>query len=385
MKVALVYNPDAKGIINVFGIQNREWYPEETIQGVTEALKQAGHEVERFAGDRFLLSRLKKFLPNLSKRRPNGLVLNMALGIQGKCRYTHVRALLEAAGIPYTGSSPLGHIITLDKVVAKQIFIAQGLRTPNYRVFSDPDERAHNLEFPLIVKPRGEAASFGLRIVEDEEALREAVTHILIDYKQTALVEEFIEGREINVGILGNDPPEALPVLELLLGGNKGQIYSHEVKFARSNRMRAKKVCPADLPPETAAYIQKVAVQAFGALNVYDFARVDFRLDMYNQPYILEVNSMASLNPGSSFVHAAKKAGYSYDQIVNRIVEVACERYAAEEPDYFGPQNEDCRDRDGEAGDAPLHKASARRKAGPGSKDPAGSDKRNRGSRKGSP
>lgn len=340
MKVAVVYNPDAKGIINVFGIQNREWYPPETIERVVRALEKGGHEVEMIAGDRHLLSKLGKFLPKLSRRRANGIVLNMALGIQGKCRYTHVPALLEVAGIPYTSSSPLGHILALDKVVAKQIFIASGLPTPNYRVFSSPDERVHSLEFPLIVKPRGEAASFGVKIVRDEASLREAVDRTLCEYRQTVLVEEFIQGREINVGILGNDPPEPFPVLELLLDGGEDQVYSHEAKFARSRRKKAKKVCPTDLPRETAAFIQKTAVQAFQALNVYDFARVDFRLDEFNRPYILEVNSMASLNPGSSFVHAAKKAGYTYDQLVNRVVEVAHRRYAAEEPDLFDPKKE---------------------------------------------
>ncbi len=312
-----------------------------TIHRVCRALEKGGHEVELVPGDRFLLSKLKKFLPKLSKRRANGLVLNMALGIQGKCRYTHVPALLEVAGIPYTGSSPLGHILALDKVVAKQIFTAAGLPTPNYRVFSSPDEKSHNLQFPVIVKPRGEAASFGLRIVEEEGALREAVNHVLVDYKQTALVEEFIEGREINVSILGNRPPQAFPVLELLLEGGQGQIYTHEAKFAKSARRSAKKVCPAKLPKETAAYIQKIAVEAYRALDVYDFARVDFRLDRYNQPYVLEVNSMASLNPGSSFVFAADRAGYDYDKLVNRIVAVAYERYAAEEPDYFNHQTVD--------------------------------------------
>jgi D-alanine-D-alanine ligase len=339
LKVAVVYNPDARGIINVFGIQNREWYPQETIQRAVTALEKAGHEVNLIPADRLLLAKLKKFLKGLSKRRPNGIVLNMALGIQGKCRYTHVPAMLEAAGVPYTGSSPLGHILALDKVVAKQIFNASGLPTPNHQVFSDPDQRVGNLQFPLIVKPRGEAASFGLRIVESEVALKEAVDNVLTDFKQTALVEEFIEGREMNVGVLGNNPPEAFPVLELLLGGENNKVYTHEAKFAKSARKKARKVCPADLPAETAAYLRKLAIQAFQVLHVYDFARVDFRLDAYNQPYVLEVNSMASLNPGSSFVYGARAAGYTYDRLINRIAEVACERYASEEPDYFGPKN----------------------------------------------
>jgi D-alanine-D-alanine ligase len=340
MKVAVVYNPDARGIINVFGIQNREWYPQATIDRVVGALRRAGHEVELIAGDRFLLTRLNKFLPRLSRKRANGIVLNMALGIQGKCRYTHVPAILEVAGIPYTSSSPLGHILALDKVVAKQIFIASGLPTPAYRVFSSPEERAHSLDFPLIVKPRGEAASFGLKIVHDEKELREEVDRTLNEYKQTVLVEEFIQGREINVGILGNSPPEMFPVLELLLDGGEGEVYTHEAKFARSRRKKARKVCPADLPAETAAYVRELAGRAFQALSVYDFARVDFRLDKFNRPYILEVNSMASLNPGSSFVYAAGRAGYSYDQLVNKIVEVAYRRYATEEPDLFNAEKD---------------------------------------------
>jgi D-alanine-D-alanine ligase len=338
LRIAVVYNPNAKGIVNAFGIQNREWYPQETIQKAADALKDGGHEVELIAGDRTLLAKLRKFLPKLSKRRPNGLVLNMALGIQGKCRYTHVPATLEVAGIPYTGSGPLGHTLAMDKVVAKQILTASGLLTPSYQVFSDPDQEVHPLKYPLIVKPRGEAASFGLRVARDAESLKEAVDRILLEYRQQALVEEFIEGREINVGILGNNPPEPLPVLELILANNRDGIYTHETKFAKSTRKGARKVCPADLPPETEAYVQKVAMQAYELLNINDLARVDIRLDRYNQPYILEVNSMPSLNPESSFVHAAKKAGYDYCKLINRIVDVALERYAAEAPDYFNRQ-----------------------------------------------
>jgi D-alanine-D-alanine ligase len=338
VKVALVYNLNAKGIINVFGIQNREWYPEETIEKVVAALEKGGHEVELVAGDRLMLSKLKKYLPKLSKKRPNGIVLNMALGIQGKCRYTHVPAILEVAGIPYTGSGPLGHTLAMDKVIAKQILIASGLPTPNYRVFSDQNELSVHLQFPLIVKPRGEAASFGLKIVHDTESLKEAVNQILLDFKQPALIEEYVEGREINISILGNNTPQAFPALELILKAEGEKIYTHESKFTKSARKSAKKICPADLPPETAAYIQKIAIQAFQILNIHDYARVDFRLDKYNQPHILEVNSMASLNPSSSFVHAARKAGYSYDRLINRIIEVACARYAEEEPAYFYQQ-----------------------------------------------
>ena len=335
MKVAVVYNRDRKGTINVFGMQNREWYPEETIQRVIGALESGGHEVYRIPADRSLLSNLKKFLPKLSKRRPNGIVFNLALGVQGKCRYTHVPAILEVAGIPYTGSSPMGHILAQDKVVAKQIFMASNLPTPNYRVYMSEELDAPHLNYPVIVKPRGEAASFGLKTVEDDAALREAVAEIINDYRQPVLAEEFIEGREVNVSLLGNDPPKAMPVLELILGDGESSVYSHEAKFHQKTAGKAKKVCPADLPPETSAYIQKLAVRVFEVLNVFDYGRVDFRLDRYNQPHILEMNSMASVNPSSSFVTAARKAGLSYEKLINRIIDIAIQRYSREEPDYF--------------------------------------------------
>jgi len=335
MRVAVVYNRDRSGTINVFGMQNREWYPEETIQKVISALESGGHVVELIQADRFLLTNLNKFLPKLSKRRPNGLVFNLALGVQGKCRYTHVPSILELGGIPYTGSNPMGHTLAQDKVVAKQIFLASNLPTPSYRVFLSDELDAPYLKYPVIVKPRGEAASFGVKIVHDDSELKNAISELLEEYKQPALAEEFIAGREVNVGILGNNPPEAFPVLELLLDGVENGVYTYEAKFKRIQRKKVKKVCPADLPPETAAYIQKLAKSAFEMLNIYDFGRVDFRLDQYNQPYILEMNSMASVNPRSSFVKAATKAGYSYDKLINRIIEVAILRYSREEPEFF--------------------------------------------------
>ena len=339
MRVAVVFNKDRKGTINVFGMQNQEWYTEETIQMVVEALEWGGHEVELIAADRFLLAKLNKFLPKLSKRRPNGIVLNLALGVQGKCRYTHVPAMLEIGGIPYTGSSPMGHALAQDKVIAKQIFMSTNLPTPDYRVFLSEELESPFLKYPVIVKPRGEAASFGLKIVNDDDSLRLAVSQLFAEYKQPTLAEEFIEGREVNVAVLGNHPPVALPVLELVMNEGPQAIYTYEAKFGKAGSKKVKMICPAKLPPETTAYIQELAVQAFAALNIYDYGRVDFRLDKYNLPHILEMNSMASVNPHSSFVTAAKAAGISYNQLINRLIEVAVERYSREEPDFFKPLN----------------------------------------------
>ena len=338
VKVAVVYNRHKDGIINAFGQQNKEWYPEETIDLVAKALKKAGHSIGLIEGDRHLLVRLDDFLPKLSPDEEPGIVFNLALGIQGKCRYTHIPAVLEMAGIPYTGSSPLGHALALDKALSKQIFLANRLATPQFSVFYDKNQLKDlklHLKFPLVVKPRSEAASIGLSVVKNEKSLKEAVACILETFKQPALVEEFIEGREINVSIIGNYPPLVFPVLELELEKTSSNVFTHEDKFHLSGK-KIQKICPADLPSGLDTSIRNIALQAYKALSIYDHARVDMRLDKNKNPYLIEINSMASINPSSSLVYAAKVIDLDYDQLINKILESAISRYAREEPEIFG-------------------------------------------------
>lgn len=338
MKVAVVYNRHKDGVINTFGLQNKEWYPEETVDLVAKALKKAGHSVKLIEGDRYLLVHLDDFLPKLSPDEEPGIVFNLALGIQGKCRYTHVPAALEMAGIPYTGSSPLGHALALDKAISKQIFLASGLATPQFFVFNDKNQLKDlklRLKFPLVVKPRSEGASIGLTVVENEKSLKEAIAYVLETFKQPALVEEFIEGREINVSIIGNYPPFVFPVLELEMGKTGSNVFTYEDKFHFSGK-KIQKICPADLSAGLDTRIRNIALQAYKALSIYDQARVDMRLDKNNNPYLLEINSMVSINPSSSLVYAAKVIDLDYDQLINKILESAITRYAWEEPEIFG-------------------------------------------------
>lgn len=334
MKVAVVHNAKNGQVVNTFGMQNREWYPPETVALVADALTNAGHTVSLIQGDRSLLTSLAGFMPDLSRDKTPAMIFNLALGIQGKCRYTHIPAILEMAGFPYTGSSPLGHALALDKVVTKQIFIAAGLPTPRFAVMEGNGPFLHNLRYPLVVKPRSEAASMGVTVAENAEALREAVANIQETYKQEALVEELIEGRELNVSMYGNFPPRILPILELHMEGVSPNIYTHELKFNHTGA-KVSKICPADLQPALTAHIRDLSLRAFRALNLYDHARVDIRLDRENNPYLLEINSMVSINPASSFVHAAKTVGISYIQLINKVLDAAVERYAREAPEVF--------------------------------------------------
>ncbi|TIV91204.1 MAG: ATP-grasp domain-containing protein, partial [Mesorhizobium sp.] len=155
-------------------------------------------------GDKGLLATLERFMPPDPQARPSGMVFNMAAGIQGECRLTHVPAMLEMAGIPYTGSSPLGHGLALDKVITKRLIRDSGVPTPNFRVMRRGTEGTGDLRFPVVVKPRHESSSFGLQLVHEPARLRQAVEVIVTQYAQDALVEEYIEGREITVALLGN-------------------------------------------------------------------------------------------------------------------------------------------------------------------------------------
>ncbi|SDO56418.1 M20/M25/M40 family metallo-hydrolase [Alkalicoccus daliensis] len=336
MKIAVVYNRESQAVINLFGTQNREKYGLETIKRIKDGLKKGGHEVKTFEGDKNLIQNLEDFMPSVISGERPGLVFNLSYGIQGRGRYMHVPGMLEMLGIPYVGSGPETHALALDKVVTKIILLQQGLPTPKFAVLDKPDSPLQeDLKYPLIVKPKDEAVSFGLRIVNNDEELREGIQVIYDTYNAPTLVEEYISGREVNVGLLGNGPTEALPPVELVFG--KGpQIFTYEDKKNESGRT-VEKVCPAPLTEEETARVKELAVKTFEALNCYDSARVDFRIDEEGNPYILEVNSMASLGKDGSFVFAAEKVGYDYPALMNKIIDVTCERYFG--ADFFDKES----------------------------------------------
>ncbi|MDE5415088.1 M20/M25/M40 family metallo-hydrolase [Alkalihalobacterium chitinilyticum] len=329
MKIAIVYNRESQAVINLFGKQNREKYGLETIRNIKEALVAGGHQVKTFEGDKNIIAKLEEFMPSVVSGERPGLVFNLSYGIQGKGRYMHIPGILEMLGIPYVGSGPETHALALDKVVTKMILIQRGLPTPKFTVMEKPDSPImDNLKYPLIVKPKDEAVSFGLKVVHNEEELRAGVQLIYETFQAPTLVEEYIEGREVNVGLLGNNPVEALLPVELVFGEGE-QIYTYEDKKNKSGRT-VQKVCPAPLSEEQTKEIQQLAIDTFNALGCYDSARVDFRIDKDGKPYILEVNSMASLGADGSFVYAAETMGLSYADLMNKLIDITNER-------YFGP------------------------------------------------
>jgi D-alanine-D-alanine ligase len=325
MRVAVVRNHDRCGIINLFGQDCPERYGTATVQNVVDALRHGGHEVLLCEGDKTLLSTLESFMPPDANGRPTGMVFNMAYGIQGECRYTHVPAMLEMAGVPYTGAGPLGHALALDKVITKNLIRDAGIPTPNFRVMRRGTEPPGDLRFPVVVKPRHESTSFGLQLVQDPRELSAAVESVVALYQQEALVEEYIDGREICVALLGNEEPEMLPFVEHDFGDREIRMFTWEDK-AHKATAEPKKICPATVDRTLAQMLRKISLATFQACCCKDFARVDIRVDG-EKPYVLEINSMAALGAGASYVLAARTAGYGFPQLVNRILDVAHQRY----------------------------------------------------------
>lgn len=326
MKIAVIYNRESEKVINLFGIANREKYGEKAIKRIVDGLRKFGHQVKAFEGDKELIANLEDFMPRVLKGELPGMAFNLSYGIQGQARYTHVPGILEMVGIPYVGSGPLAHSLALDKVVAKMIFRQNGLPTPDFAVLTEPGFPAPDLSYPLIVKPKNEAVSMGIRIVNNEEELREAAQVIFDQFQQPVLVEQYIEGREINVGLLGNAPPEALPPCEIVFGKKGPQIYTIEDKKGESGR-EIQWLCPAPIGEALTLKVKEIASKAFTSLGCYDCARVDMRLDAQGDIYILEINSLPSLGEHGSYVIAAHQTGLDFPMLVNRLVETATARY----------------------------------------------------------
>ena len=332
MKVALIYNEkkiDPDDVINVFGMTTKEHYSAKAVELVARALEKGGHTVKVIEGDIHLADELREFMPRVIDGDTPGMVFNMAYGLQGQNRYTHVPAMMEMLGIPYIGSGPAGHAIVQDKVMTKIVLQKNDIPTPGFWVFRNASDKFDDLVFPVIVKPKLESTSMGMEVVYNWDDLRPAVAKQIEKYQQDILVEQFIPGREFAVGVIGNAPNlEVLPVVEINLGDpDKIQTKDDKVKKGGID-----KICPAPLSKEKTEELKKLCVNAFTSLGLYDYTRVDIRMDKDENFYILELNSMASLGMGGSLVHAAKTAKYTYESLINKILDVAVMR-------YFGASN----------------------------------------------
>lgn len=265
------------------------------------------------------------------------LVFNLAESFAGNdTADVSIAAYLELIGKRYTGAGPHGLMMAQDKGLAKKIFAFHGIHTPVFaRSFRGRLDFSHDLQFPVIVKPAREDGSIGIEfnaVVSSIRELMERIDWLHEHFDSPVLIEEYVEGREMYVGILGNDNPEALPVIELDLSKlpeGIPRIAAAEVKWAKGTAVYrdTKSIVPTDLSDETIALLQKTAVAAYQALELRDYGRVDMRLQPDGRVAVIEVNPNPWLSSRAELAQAARKSGRTYTQLIEEIVDLAMARY----------------------------------------------------------
>ena len=302
----------------------------ETIEAVVSSIESSGYEVVRLEADENFIDRIKKYTPDF--------VFNIAEGRHGECRESHVPAILEMLGIPYSGSGVLSQALTLTKDKKKEILDFYDIPTPSFQLFKSAKQNLHpSLNFPLIVKPNADGSSVGINansVVANNEDLRKQVEYVLTTYRQSALVEEFCSGREFTLALLGN-PPRVMPIVEITfdhLPESMPKIDGYESKWEYDTpETPAELECPADISPRLKSRLEKIAKKTFEVLQCVDFARIDVRLDQNETPNVLDVNALPGLMPNqrsnSRFTIACYAAGLSYQEIINSIISSAFKRY----------------------------------------------------------
>lgn len=318
---------------------------ESTVFALVNAIRAGGYEAEFIEGDLRLVDELPRYKPDIC--------FNICESQFGDAREAQVPALLEMLRLPYTGSKVLALALALDKPMTKRVLTYHDLPTPDFQSFERPDEPlSEGMHFPLFVKPSREGTGMGVSaksIVNDEAELREQVAYIIEKYKQTALVERYIEGREVTVGMVGNligpvarrlphnlNAPRIqsglrfFPPMEVDLTPfiDSDMVYSNRLKVQLAADLNY--LCPAPLNDDMVDELNWLAAAVFRVCGCLDVARVDFRLDSHDnwKPYILEVNPLPGLSPGiSDIVIEAAADGIEHTELVLMILHTAMKRY----------------------------------------------------------
>ncbi len=305
----------------------------QNLQDVKSALVELGHDVITLPADETLLDALRLHKDEMD------IIFNLAdEGYQlDTSLEPHIVALFELLGLSYTGAPPLILGLCLQKHLAKSIFMSQNLPTPKHLVFSEPlapeENNAQELSFPLIVKPVCEDGSIGIKhdsVVDTPAALVEKVNSVLKTYQQAALVEEYIEGREVNVGIVGTNTLTVLPPSEILFSLPTGErnFLFYETKWVADSPYYHGTVphCPAKLDEPLQKELMALAKKAYKAMGLRGYGRVDFRIDQKGQPFILEVNPNPDICKDAGLTRMAAAHGWSYPELIQKILDVSLEK-----------------------------------------------------------
>jgi len=303
----------------------------EEIGAVEHAVRTLGHQCFVMAIHDEILSVihwLKELGPDL--------VFNLCESVYGNtCWEMNIPALLDLFQIPYTGSPPLTLGLCQDKGKVKDILQSQGILTPRYKIFDRGVGPLKGNIFPIIVKPLHEDGSLGISresVVFDDEALGRQIRYVIEKYHQPALVEEFIHGRELNVGLLEtNGKVASLPISEIDYSEfpeGIPKICGYEAKWVEGSveYQKSKPICPAPLEWVVKKRVEQVALKAFKLFGCRDYARVDMRIDRNGKIYVLEVNPNPDISPSSGMTRAIKVQGMTYETFIGGLLERALQR-----------------------------------------------------------
>lgn len=329
-RIIVVYNRDFEG-----AEADPENKAREDVQNVAQHLVGVLESRESAVTTLGVHDDVAATLAEIRKRQPD-VVFNLCESICGDSRFEPLLPLLmEKEGIAFTGSGSFALSLALHKHKAKEILRAREVPTPRAVLLSRPDEPP-NLPFPLIVKPSREDASVGIyseSVVHSDAALAVRVAHVITQYHQPALVEQYIEGREIYVSLLGRAgaPPDVLPFYEIDFSGlpaDRPRIVSFEGKWVESSvEYEGTKPVLCQLTDDLRARVGAAARGAFEALELRDYGRVDIRLDAAGTPYVIDVNPNCDLShQAGGFSRAARAAGLTYDDVAFRILDLALSR-----------------------------------------------------------
>jgi len=306
--------------------------PKHDREEIFEALEKLGH-----VPSYYVLDGRPQSLLGLAKCGAD-LIFNLTESYAGDdTKEMNVTAFLDLLEIPYTGSGPRANILAQDKTIAKKMFAFYGIQSPYFAIaYRGNIDHAHDISFPLIVKPTSEDGSIGIdaaAVVTSVKELMERISYIQTEFDSPALIEEYIEGREIYASILGSyESAHALPLVELDLSKlPKGmpRIASQDVKFEKDTEAYklTKSVIAEDLDEETVTNLTEIAIKAYRAVQLRDYGRIDMRISTSGDVYVIEANPNPWLSSGQEFAMAAKKSGLSYTQMIGEIVDLAVARY----------------------------------------------------------
>ncbi|GMU87247.1 MAG: hypothetical protein AMXMBFR48_24880 [Ignavibacteriales bacterium] len=343
IKVGVIYNESAPEMygaqaktesgdlkfIPYFEIEHQS--PIDEFKEIAGFLCKQGYEAYSFN----IHDSLDKLLDHLTTEKPD-VVFNFVEVFGISSRYEmNIAGIYEMLGIHYTGAPVLTLANCQDKILTKKLLRSSGIQVPDFELVSEPIENLpRHLKFPVIIKPAYEDASVGIEhdaVVRDEKRLRERIAYIHNHFKQPAIVDQYIDGRELNVSVVGDEEPEALPISEIdfsEMPGHLDKIVSYQAKWDPHHEAyhRTIPICPAPLTANMTKKIQKIAVNAFRTMNCRDYARIDCRMNKNGDVFVLEVNPNPDLTEGAGFMRSAEAAGYKYGKMLARIVDSAVQR-----------------------------------------------------------